>query len=103
MAFPVSALIVCSSLSDLMETFGTRTNLRRLEPALTDIVPAEDPLVARDAVDGVLTRVQELAPLLAHSIHAVRFTHDVRFSLGIDQLTELQLGGFAQFLYTCYY
>ena len=79
------------------------TNLRGLEAALADVVPAEDPLVARDAVDGVLARVQELGPLLAHSIHAVRRTHDVRFSLGIDQLTELQLGGFARFLYTCYY
>ena len=79
------------------------TNLRGLEAALADVVPAEDPFVARDAVDGVLTRVQELGPLLAHSIHAVRLTHDVHFPLGIDRLTKLPLCGFARFLYTCYY
>ena len=101
MAFPVS--IQSDKLEQTIKACSALTNLRGLEPALTDIVPAEDPLVARDAVDGVLARVQELAPLLAHSIYAVRRTHDDRFPLGIDQLTELQLGGFAQFLYTCYY
>ena len=102
MAFPVS--IQSDKLEQTIKACSALTNLRGLEPALTDIVPAEDPLVARDAVDGVLTRVQELAPLLAHSIHAVRRTHDDRCrSLGIDQLTELQLCGFARFLYTCYY
>ena len=101
MAFPVS--IQSDKLEQTIKACSALTNLRGLEPALTDIVPAEDPLVARDAVDGVLARVQELAPLLAHSIHAVRFTHDDRRSLGIDQLTELQLCGFARFLYTCYY
>ena len=84
----------CNPQSDLP------TNLRGLQAALADIVPAKDPLVARDPVDGVLPRVEELGLLLTHR-HAVRSgaTHDDDDN---PRGTDLQLDELARLLYTCF-